>query len=59
MMLWPLHWAAKYALVLSITLAASLGLYQVAVRDTFVGVFLNGRRYARTGVTSAPRISPG
>lgn len=58
MMLWPLHWTVKYALVLSITLAASLGLYHVAVRDTFVGLFLNGRRYPR-GITSAPRTSPG
>jgi glucans biosynthesis protein C len=59
MLLWPLHWSVKYVLVVSITLAVSLGLYHVGVRNTFVGVFLNGRRYPPTRVTPERSISPG
>ena len=59
MMLWPIHWTAKYALVVSITVAASLGMYHLGVRNTFVGVFLNGRRHPRSGITPAPSTSPG
>lgn len=59
MLLWPIHWSVKYVLVVSITLAVSLGLYHVGVRNTFVGLFLNGRRYPPACVTSAPSTSPG
>lgn len=58
-MLWPLHWSAKYALVVSLTLLATLGLYQLLVRNTFVGVFLNGRRHPPAAITAAPNTSPG
>jgi len=59
MMRWPVHWSVKYVLVLSITLLVTLGMYRYLVRNTFVGVLLNGRRRPPALVTSAPSTSPG
>jgi peptidoglycan/LPS O-acetylase OafA/YrhL len=59
MMRWPLHWSLKYALVLSMTLVVTLGLYQALVRNTFVGVFLNGRRHPPPSLSAGTRTSPG
>ncbi len=47
MMRWPLHWSIKYALILSITGALLLASYHYLVRSTFLGKFLNGRKYPR------------
>ena len=44
MMDWPLSWAVKYPLILGITLGLLLLVYHHAVRGTFIGQFLNGRR---------------
>jgi glucans biosynthesis protein C len=60
MMRWPLHWSVKYPIVVVGTLAVTLMMYHWLVRSTFVGVFLNGRRYPRGAVlASAPNTSPG
>ncbi len=58
---WPLHWTVKFPLVLAITMALLLASYHWLVRSTFIGVFLNGRRYprARALTSSAPSTSPG
>jgi peptidoglycan/LPS O-acetylase OafA/YrhL len=44
-----LPWPApvKYLVLLSFVVAVCWGTYDLAVRPTFVGVFLNGRRYPR------------
>lgn len=59
-MRWPLHWSVKYVFVLAVAFALLLLMYHYLVRSTFVGQFLNGRRYPRNAsVTSAPSTSPG
>ncbi|HUQ08737.1 MAG TPA: acyltransferase family protein [Steroidobacteraceae bacterium] len=50
---WPLHWAVKFPVVLAVTMVVLLASYHWLVRSTFVGVFLNGRRYPRAGVAAA------
>jgi len=63
-MLWPLRWTVKYPLVVILAFAISFITYHYGVRSTFVGQFLNGRRYPRgasfasPGVTTAPVCSP-
>lgn len=47
MMRWPLHWSIKYALILSIAGVLLLASYHYLVRSTFLGKFLNGRKYPR------------
>ena len=61
----PWHWALKFPLVLGVSLLFLFGTYHVLVRNTFVGVILNGRRYGRTSragvalVDTAPRVVDG
>lgn len=43
-MRWPLHWAFKFVLIAGVTTLVSFSFYHLAVRSTFVGQFLNGRR---------------
>jgi glucan biosynthesis protein C len=60
MMRWPLHWSVKFSLIAGLTAASTFLMYHYLVRSTFVGQFLNGRRYPRSAVvTSAARTSPG
>lgn len=62
MLKWPVHWAVKFPLVLAITFAILMASYHWLVRNTFIGVFLNGRRHPRSrqaAVTSTPSTSPG
>jgi glucans biosynthesis protein C len=61
MLRWPLHWSVKFVLVMALTSLFLFATYHYLVRSTFLGVFLNGRRYPRAtaSVTSAPSISPG
>jgi peptidoglycan/LPS O-acetylase OafA/YrhL len=61
MIRWPLHWSVKYALILTITMSLLLVSYHYCVRSTFIGQFLNGRKYPRGGAltTSTPSTSPG
>jgi glucans biosynthesis protein C len=42
---WPLGWQLKYALILVIAVPILLASYQLLVRNTFLGAWLNGRRY--------------
>jgi glucan biosynthesis protein C len=61
MVRWPVHWSVKYTLNVAVTMGVLLASYHYLVRGTFVGQFLNGRRYPRTTakVISAPHSSPG
>jgi len=61
MVRWPLHWSIKFALILSITAPLLLASYHYLVRATFMGKFLNGRKYERAlpAVNAAPSTSPG
>ncbi|WP_457390535.1 ATP-binding cassette domain-containing protein [Roseateles sp. P5_E1] len=47
---WPLHWGAKYPLVLLGSLAVLLLSYHWLVRSTVIGKVLNGRAYPRHAV---------
>jgi glucans biosynthesis protein C len=61
MLRWPLHWAVKYSLVVSITGVLLLASYYYLVRSTFIGKLLNGRKYERAlpASTALPGASPG
>lgn len=61
MLRWPLHWSVKFVLVIALTGVFLLASYHYLVRNTFLGVFLNGRRHPRAAppITSAPSTSPG
>jgi hypothetical protein len=47
MLRWPLHWSIKLSMVLAITSVLLFTSYHYLVRSTFMGVFLNGRKYPR------------
>ena len=49
---WPGE--AKFALVLAITLVILLGSYQLLVRNSWLGAWLNGRRYGRKPAAAEP-----
>jgi peptidoglycan/LPS O-acetylase OafA/YrhL len=44
---WPLGWPVKYPLILAIAIPTLLASYELLVRNTFLGAWLNGRRYGR------------
>jgi peptidoglycan/LPS O-acetylase OafA/YrhL len=44
---WAVPWQAKYPLVVIIALTILIPSYQLLVRNTFLGAWLNGRRYGR------------
>jgi len=46
---WPLPWAVKFPLVFGIAMLLLLLSYHLLVRSTWVGSWLNGRRYLRQG----------
>lgn len=48
MMQWPLNWSIKLLISLSVTTLLLLFTYHHFVRFTFLGKFLNGRKYPRT-----------
>jgi peptidoglycan/LPS O-acetylase OafA/YrhL len=44
---WPLHWAFKFPLILTVALVLLLVSYDLVVRDGPIGALLNGRRLPR------------
>jgi peptidoglycan/LPS O-acetylase OafA/YrhL len=50
---WSLPWQVKYPLIVVVALATLLPSYQLMVRNTFLGAWLNGRRYGRKHGVSA------
>jgi hypothetical protein len=61
MVRWPVHWSVKFTLNVTVTMVVLLASYHYLVRSTFVGQFLNGRRYPRAAmkVATTPGTSPG
>lgn len=61
MLRWPVHWAIKFVLVVSIAGVVLIASYHYLVRSTFIGKFLNGRKYERAlpAVSVTPSTSPG
>jgi glucan biosynthesis protein C len=55
---WPLHWSVKFSLILALSMVLLLASYHWLVRSTFVGVFLNGRRYPRSATAGLPASKP-
>lgn len=60
---WQLAWQVKYPLIVVVSLAILVPSYQILVRRTFLGAWLNGRRYgrernARAADASPPRSQP-
>lgn len=53
-MQWPLHWTIKFPLIVGVAFGLLLASYRYLVRGTFVGAWLNGRRYPRGA--SAPSL---
>lgn len=54
----PLHWTAKWALICMLTVAIGLLLYDLAVRTTFLGKLLNGRKRTRILFAKPPAPLP-
>ena len=54
----PLHWSLKFPLILVASFALLFASYRYLVRSTFIGQFLNGRRYPRTVATPGPGADP-
>jgi glucan biosynthesis protein C len=61
MVRWHVHWSIKYSLILAISGVLLIASYHYMVRSTFLGKFLNGRKYERAlpVVTAAPSPSSG
>lgn len=59
MLKWPLHWSLKLSLMLVITMAVLLASYRFLVRRTFIGVFLNGRKYPSAAQADASATPAG
>jgi glucans biosynthesis protein C len=53
---WSGGWAIEWPLVIAATLALSLGSYHLFVRNTWVGIMLNGRRWRDMKSREAARI---
>ena len=55
---WLLGWQVKYPLILAIAIPILLASYQLLVRNSFLGAWLNGRRHggAATARTSDVRV---
>jgi len=51
---WPLHWSAKYPLILVASFAVLFLSYHFLVRPTFIGKLLNGRKYPRRQPPQGP-----
>jgi peptidoglycan/LPS O-acetylase OafA/YrhL len=45
---WSLGWQVKYPLILAIAVPLLVASYQLLVRNTWIGAWLNGRRYGRS-----------
>jgi ABC-type multidrug transport system ATPase subunit/peptidoglycan/LPS O-acetylase OafA/YrhL len=54
----PLHWSIKFPLILIASFTLLFATYRYLVRSTFIGQFLNGHRYRRTGATPGPGTHP-
>ena len=55
---WPVHWSLKFAFVLGASFSILFASYHLLVRPTFIGEWLNGRKYPlrRRTVTAVATI---
>jgi len=44
---WPVHWSVKFAFVLAASFSLLFASYHLLVRPTFIGEWLNSRKYPR------------
>jgi glucan biosynthesis protein C len=44
---WPLHWTLKFLLLFTMSLAVLFATYHLAIRSTWIGAIINGRRHPR------------
>jgi glucan biosynthesis protein C len=56
---WSLSWQVKYPLILAIALPMLVASYQVLVRNTWLGAWLNGRRHERAAKGVKPHLQMG
>jgi glucan biosynthesis protein C len=56
MLSWPLYWPLKLLLILAMTSVVLLTTYHYFVRTTFIGKFLNGRKYPRSSVAETAKL---
>jgi ABC-type multidrug transport system ATPase subunit/peptidoglycan/LPS O-acetylase OafA/YrhL len=54
----PLHWSLKFPLILIASFALLFASYRYLVRPTFIGQFLNGRRFPRAVATPGSGVNP-
>ena len=47
---WPLHWTLKFLLLFATSLTVLFASYHLAVRSTWIGAIVNGRRHVRRPV---------
>jgi ABC-type multidrug transport system ATPase subunit/surface polysaccharide O-acyltransferase-like enzyme len=56
---WPVHWSVKFAFVLVASFSILFASYHLLVRATFIGEWLNGRKYPlRRRTAVAARATP-
>jgi peptidoglycan/LPS O-acetylase OafA/YrhL len=53
---WSLGWQVKYPLILVIALPLLVASYQLLVRNTWLGAWLNGRRHGRAACVPKPHL---
>lgn len=53
---WPVHWTAKFAFILLVSVPILLASYRFIVRGTFIGALLNGRRRSARGQAQNPAM---
>jgi len=51
---WPVHWALKYGFVVSVSFGVLFASYHYLVRPSFIGKWLNGRKYPRHAAPTLP-----
>jgi ABC-type multidrug transport system ATPase subunit/peptidoglycan/LPS O-acetylase OafA/YrhL len=62
---WPVHWSVKFAFVMAASFSVLFASYHLLVRPTFIGEWLNGRKYPRhrrkdfTAAASPLPVQPG
>jgi ABC-type multidrug transport system ATPase subunit/peptidoglycan/LPS O-acetylase OafA/YrhL len=51
---WPLHWSVKFPIILIVSFAVLFLSYHFLVRNTVIGLMLNGRKHPKSPVAPSP-----